>query len=74
MATAVAKVSSVCWKFVESPTTLLIKPLRLSYAVSNAVSVARLAVTTKLIDSSNEVNTGAELSSVVTNMLLRVPR
>ena len=74
VATAVANESKVCWKSVLSPTTLLMKFFRLSYAVSNAVSVARSAVTIKLIDSSNEVNTGAELSSVVVNMLFREPR
>ena len=74
VATAAARLSSVVWKSVESATMSFIKLIRFVYAVSKAVSVARFAVTMNLIDSNNVVNTGAELSSVSTNMLLIVPR
>ena len=74
VATAEAKLSSVSWKSVESATTLLMKFFRLSYAVPSAVSVDSPAVFMKFIDSSKEVNTGAELSSVFKKMLFNVPR
>ena len=65
---------NVCWKSVESATTLLIKPLRLSYAVSSAVSVPKPALSIKVIEFCSEVKTGAELSSVSRKKLFKVPR
>ena len=54
--------------------TPLIKFFKLSYAVSSTVSVPNEASVINCIDSRRVVNTGAVLSSVVMNMLLRVPR
>ena len=74
VATAVANVSSVCWKSVLSATTELMKFFRLSYAVCSAVSAASPALLIKVMASFSVVNTGAVLSSVSRNMLFSVPK